>query len=125
MLVKNTQMLNEENFVCEAEVGYPTAGSIILQTNRNGDFEKMSMTSVSRQSSSDNCRVNDTLTAKVFLHDSSWNDTQLRCAIEDNTGAVLEFDDFEFTIRLMPGNLNRDISAYISFFEKLLSSCLN
>ena len=104
-LTENKQMLYAESFVCEAEVGYPRAGSIILQTNRNhGNFEKLSTANSDSQTSVDNCRTNKTLIVKGLTFDASWNNTQVRCAVEDDEGTVTETDSKEFTINLVPGN---------------------
>ena len=104
-LVEDKLMLNEEKFVCEATVGYPRAGSIILQTNRgNGNFEKLLEGNSEIQPATDNCGTNKTLTVKGLTFDAAWNNTQVRCAVEDDEGIIIETDSKTFTIQLLPGN---------------------
>ena len=123
-LAANRSMLNDESFVCEAEVGYPRAESIILQSNRNGDFKKLTVANSKIQSDTDNCRTNKTLTVKGLTFDASWNNTKLRCAVEDDEGTVIETDLKEFTIQLVSGNCIVLFPILVIFFKHASNLCL-
>ena len=102
-LVVDTAIRYDEHFQCEAMVGYPAPGSTVLQTNKNGNFETFALGTSELSSISEDCSITETLTIKAVTFDASWNNTQLRCAIEDNDGQITGVVSEEYTVRLLPG----------------------
>ena len=96
-------MLYQEYFQCDAMVGYPALGSVVMQTNTNGNFETFSLGTSEVTSTSEDCSMTETLTIKAVTFDASWNNTQLRCAFIDNNGQTTQFVSQEYTIQLLPG----------------------
>ena len=102
-LVVGTSTRYEEYFQCEAMVGYPASGSVVLQTNKDGNFETFLLGTSEPSSTTEDCRINEMLTIKAVTFDASWNNTQLRCALKDNDGQTTEFASEEYTVQLLPG----------------------
>ena len=113
-LVVDTATRDDETFQCEAIVGYPTPGSTVLQTNKNGNFETVSLGTSELSSTSEDCSITKTLTIKAVTFDASWNNTQLRCSIEDNDGQITGVVSEDYTIRLLPGKtMSKIYFAYL------------
>ena len=112
-LVVNVATLYLEYFQCDAMVGYPASGSAVMQTNKNGTFETFSLGTTEPSSTSENCSTTKTLTIKAVTFDASWNNTQLRCAIEDNDGQITDFVSEEYTVQLLPGKTIPKMQFYL------------
>lgn len=102
-LVANTVMLNSEKFTCAAGVGYPAGqGQTVLQTNKDGIFKTFNLGEQSTTVSEDTCFINETLEVKAVTFEMSLNNTQLRCAFENDEGNTRYSE--EYTIQLLQGN---------------------
>ena len=115
-LVVNVAILYLEYFQCDAMVGYTALGSVVMQTNTNGIFETFTFGTSEVSSTSEDCSITETLTIKAVTFDASWNNTQLRCAIENNDGQITGVVSEEYTIRLLPG---KTISKVNLLFQPL------
>ena len=117
-LEENKSTLDDESFQCQGETGYPTTGSIILQTNKMGTFEEFTLGKTKRASNMGSCSTNETLTVKSVEFDTSWNNTQLRCAIKKSDGTTLDLVSEEFTVMLIPGK-ETAVSVELRFYDSV------
>ena len=114
-LVVDTDTQYAEHFQCEAMVGYPAPGSTVLQTNKNGNFETFALGTSELSSISEDCSITETLTIKAVTFDASWNNTQLRCSLEDNEGQSTGVVSEDYTIRLLPGKKISKVNLSFNF----------
>ena len=105
-LVENIPLLEAEKFTCEADLGYPSSNLLILHSNKDGTYETYDDEfGVGRTFLNENCSVFETVTINHYTFDSSWNNTQLRCAIAYDNGTVTAYISDEITIQLIPGKV--------------------
>lgn len=113
-LIENMEMTEDESFRCESELGYPAAGSLILQTNKTGQFERYDFDGANKTRSDGDCSVIETITVKLFAFDMSWRNSQLRCVIMGDEGHVTDYVSEELAIQLIPGTYKPLRARYIA-----------
>ena len=113
-LIENMEMTEDESFSCESELGYPAAGSLILQTNKTGQFERYDFDGANKTRSDGDCSVIETITVKLFAFDMSWRNSQLRCVIMGDEGHVTDYVSEELAIQLIPGTYKPLRARYIA-----------
>ena len=99
-------MREDESFTCEADLGYPSAGRLTLQSNKDGEYVSYDdVFGVDKTRIEEECSVLENTTVRYFVFNSSWNNTQLRCVIEDENGTATNYVSEEITIQLIPGKV--------------------
>ena len=87
-------------------MGYPSTGDLVIQTNKNGDFETYDDEfGVERTFLEKNCTNFHTLKVSHYTFDGLWNNTELRCAITNSNGDLTTYVSEEIQIQLLPGNV--------------------
>ena len=84
-LVENKAFPDADSFTCEANIGYPsTTYSLVIQANKDDEFETHDDAfGVERTFFEMDCTNFHTVSFNHYIIDSSWNNTELRCAIID------------------------------------------
>ena len=85
-------------------MGYPSTGNLVIQTNKNGDFETYDDAfGVERTFLEENCTNIHTLKVGHYTFDGLWNNTELRCAIANSNGDLTTYVSEEIAINLISG----------------------
>ena len=84
-------------------MGSPSTGNLVIQANKNGDFETYdNVFGVERTFLKVDCTNIHAVKVSHYTFDSSWNNTKLRCALTDAMGHTFVSVE-EVTIQLIPG----------------------
>ena len=104
----NTHMLSDERLTCEGNIGYPhPVGRLLFQADSGpvaGIFDELTFTSsmLNKSNTTEDCQTIATYEVELLYFDMDWNNTKLRCAIEEQDGTI-ELVSEEFTIQLLEG----------------------
>ena len=105
-LVANTNMLSDERLTCEGNIGYPhPVGRLLFQVDSGpvaGIFDEFTITSsiLNQSNTTKDCQTIATYEVGLLYFDLGWNNTKIRCAIEDQDGNIKLVSE-EFTMQLL------------------------
>ena len=101
-------MLSDERLTCEGNIGYPhPVGRLLFQADSRlvaGIFDELTITSsmLNQRNTTKDCQTIATYEVGLLFFDMGWNNTKIRCAVEDQEGTI-ELVSEEFTIQLLEG----------------------
>ena len=98
-------MLSDERLTCEGNIGYPQpVGRLLFQRDRivSGIFDEFTITSsmLNQRNTTKDCQTIATNEVGLLYFDMGWNNSKIRCAIEDQDGTIGLVSE-EFTIQLL------------------------
>ena len=97
-------MLQDESLSCETDLGYPSTNTLILQSNKDGEYVTVDdVFGLDKTRNEEECNVTEIVTVKSFSFDDSWNNTKLRCVIAYENGTLTTYISEAITIQLISG----------------------